>query len=102
MLTLLNRESAKQLSERFNRNLLFPVFSGGIEYLILNPWWNVPRKLAVKDKSPLFRKDPGSLGHHVPGKPIGTSRKRIPLLLQRETLPSPPIPDFLSPPPSAV
>lgn len=36
-----------------------PVFSGAIEYLVLNPWWYAPRKLAVKDKLPMFRKDPG-------------------------------------------
>ncbi|WP_167320718.1 L,D-transpeptidase family protein [Desulfocapsa sulfexigens] len=36
-----------------------PVFSDAIEYMILNPWWYAPRKLAVKDKLPLFRNDPG-------------------------------------------
>ncbi|MBU0943705.1 MAG: L,D-transpeptidase family protein [Proteobacteria bacterium] len=39
-----------------------PVFSDAIEYLILNPWWYAPRKLAVKDKLPMFHKDPKYFG----------------------------------------
>ncbi len=30
-----------------------PVFSGQISYLVLNPYWNVPHRIAVKDKLPL-------------------------------------------------
>jgi murein L,D-transpeptidase YcbB/YkuD len=35
-----------------------PVFSDAIRYLVLNPSWDVPRRIAVADKLPLFRKDP--------------------------------------------
>jgi|AntRauTorckE6833_2_1112554.scaffolds.fasta_scaffold00117_25 murein L,D-transpeptidase YcbB/YkuD len=34
-----------------------PVFSDKIRYLALNPYWNVPRSIAVKDKLPLIKKD---------------------------------------------
>jgi len=34
-----------------------PVFSDRIRYLALNPYWNVPRSIAVKDKLPLIKKD---------------------------------------------
>ncbi len=35
-----------------------PVFSDYITYLVLNPYWHVPPKLAVQDKLPEIRKDP--------------------------------------------
>ena len=35
-----------------------PVFSEQLRYLVLNPRWVVPRRIAVEDKLPLFRKDP--------------------------------------------
>ncbi len=35
-----------------------PVFSDKITYLVLNPSWQVPPTIAVKDKLPLIRKDP--------------------------------------------
>jgi murein L,D-transpeptidase YcbB/YkuD len=35
-----------------------PVFPGAMTYLVLNPWWETPPNLAVKDKLPAFRKDP--------------------------------------------
>ncbi len=38
-----------------------PVFSDIMTYLVINPHWNVPRSLAVEDKLPLIRKDPGYL-----------------------------------------
>ncbi len=38
-----------------------PSFSGNISHLVFSPWWEVPRSLAVKDKLPLFRRDPGAL-----------------------------------------
>lgn len=38
-----------------------PVFSGQISYLVLNPYWEVPRSIAIKDKLPLIREDPGYL-----------------------------------------
>jgi len=36
-----------------------PVFSASMRYLILNPWWEVPPSIAVQDKLPQFRRDPG-------------------------------------------
>ena len=38
-----------------------PVFSGEISYLVLNPSWDVPPRLAVQDKLPLIREDVGYL-----------------------------------------
>ena len=38
-----------------------PVFSGRMTYLVLNPYWHVPPSLAVEDKLPLIRKNPGYL-----------------------------------------
>ena len=35
-----------------------PVFSGKISYLVLNPYWHVPQKIAVADKLPLIQKEP--------------------------------------------
>lgn len=35
-----------------------PVFAGRMTYLVFNPYWEVPRKLAVQDILPLERKDP--------------------------------------------
>ena len=35
-----------------------PVFSSLMTYLVFNPTWNVPQKLAVQDKLPEMRKDP--------------------------------------------
>ena len=35
-----------------------PVFSEAIRYMVLNPYWNVPFKLAVEDKLPQLKKDP--------------------------------------------
>lgn len=37
-----------------------PSFSASMRYLVVNPWWEVPRRLAVEDKLPLFRKDPAA------------------------------------------
>ena len=45
-----------------------PVFSDEIEYIVFNPWWEVPERLARADKLPLFRKDPGAvtrLGYQI-------------------------------------
>jgi murein L,D-transpeptidase YcbB/YkuD len=41
-----------------------PVFSEQITYLVLNPSWEVPPSIAVRDKLPLIRKDPGYLAAH--------------------------------------
>lgn len=38
-----------------------PVFSGTMTYLVFNPYWEVPRSIAVKDKLPLIKADPGYL-----------------------------------------
>ena len=38
-----------------------PVFSDEVEYIIFNPWWEVPASLARADKLPMFRKDPGAV-----------------------------------------
>lgn len=35
-----------------------PVMSDTIRYLVLNPFWEVPHKLAVQDKLPEIRRDP--------------------------------------------
>jgi len=34
-----------------------PVFSDEIDYLVLNPYWYVPKSIAVKDKLPLIKED---------------------------------------------
>jgi murein L,D-transpeptidase YcbB/YkuD len=36
-----------------------PVFSGMMTYLVLAPYWHVPRNLAVQDQLPLIRRDAG-------------------------------------------
>lgn len=38
-----------------------PVFSGLMTYLVLNPYWNVPRTIAVEDFIPQMRKNPDYL-----------------------------------------
>ncbi|MEJ2135766.1 MAG: L,D-transpeptidase family protein [Desulfofustis sp.] len=38
-----------------------PVFSDQIRYLVLNPTWNIPPSIAVKDKLPLIKEDPSYL-----------------------------------------
>lgn len=38
-----------------------PVFSENMTYLVLNPWWETPRKLARLDKLPVFQKSPQSV-----------------------------------------
>lgn len=35
-----------------------PSFSGLINQIVFNPWWETPRRLAVQDKLPLFRRNP--------------------------------------------
>jgi murein L,D-transpeptidase YcbB/YkuD len=35
-----------------------PVFSSKMSFLVLNPYWNVPHKLAVQDILPKIKKDP--------------------------------------------
>jgi murein L,D-transpeptidase YcbB/YkuD len=38
-----------------------PVFTGKMTYLVLNPYWNIPHKLAVEDVLPKIKEDPGYL-----------------------------------------
>lgn len=38
-----------------------PEFADRIRYLVLNPYWEVPPKLAAQDKLPLIRRDPAYL-----------------------------------------
>ncbi len=38
-----------------------PVFSDTMRYLVFNPSWEIPTKLAIQDKLPLIREDPGYL-----------------------------------------
>ncbi|WP_017932423.1 L,D-transpeptidase family protein [Robiginitomaculum antarcticum] len=38
-----------------------PVFSDEFEYIVFNPWWEVPHKLARLDKLPVFKRDPGAV-----------------------------------------
>ena len=35
-----------------------PSFSAPMTHVVLNPWWEVPRRLAVRDKLPQFQRDP--------------------------------------------
>lgn len=34
-----------------------PVFSAKVAYMVFNPYWNIPKKIAVEDKLPLIKKD---------------------------------------------
>lgn len=38
-----------------------PVFSNRISYIVLNPWWETPPSLALRDKLPMFKRDPESV-----------------------------------------
>jgi murein L,D-transpeptidase YcbB/YkuD len=38
-----------------------PVFMENMTYLVLNPYWNVPFRLATRDKLPRLQQDPGAL-----------------------------------------
>ena len=40
-----------------------PVFSDTIRYLVLNPSWEVPTRIATQDKLPLIRQDPAYLAN---------------------------------------
>jgi L,D-transpeptidase YcbB len=35
-----------------------PSFSARMSYLVLNPWWEVPPRIAIQEKLPLFQSDP--------------------------------------------
>jgi murein L,D-transpeptidase YcbB/YkuD len=38
-----------------------PIFSDKISYIEINPYWNVPRSIAVKEMLRVLRRDPGAL-----------------------------------------
>jgi murein L,D-transpeptidase YcbB/YkuD len=38
-----------------------PVFSADLKYLVINPYWNIPRKIAVEDILPNVRRNPDYL-----------------------------------------
>jgi murein L,D-transpeptidase YcbB/YkuD len=38
-----------------------PVFSDQIRYLVLNPYWEVPGRIAIQDKLPLIKRNPNYL-----------------------------------------
>lgn len=40
-----------------------PEFSDVMEYLVINPTWNVPRSIAVKEYLPLMQRDAGAVSH---------------------------------------
>ena len=40
-----------------------PEFSDLMEYMVINPTWNVPRSIAVKEYLPLMKKNAGAVGH---------------------------------------
>lgn len=41
-----------------------PVFRKELRYIVLNPYWNVPRSIAVNEILPKVKKDPAYLGEH--------------------------------------
>ncbi len=40
-----------------------PEFSDEMEYMVINPTWNVPRSIAVKEYLPQLRANPGAVSH---------------------------------------
>ena len=38
-----------------------PVFSAEMTYIVVNPWWETPRSIAVRNELPLFRRDPSAV-----------------------------------------
>ena len=40
-----------------------PEFSDVMEHMVLNPTWNVPRSIVVKEFLPLMQEDPNAVGH---------------------------------------
>jgi len=38
-----------------------PVFSAEMTYIVVNPWWETPASIAVRNELPLFRADPGAV-----------------------------------------
>lgn len=52
----IEREHRVIVGRQFRRT---PTFSGRINQIVFNPWWEVPHRLAVQDKLPLFKRSPG-------------------------------------------
>lgn len=40
-----------------------PEFSDEMEYMVLNPTWNVPRSIATKEYLPMLQEDPNAVAH---------------------------------------
>ncbi|SDN86395.1 Murein L,D-transpeptidase YcbB/YkuD [Lutimaribacter pacificus] len=40
-----------------------PEFSDVMEFMVINPTWNVPRSIAVKEYLPMFQRNPNAAGH---------------------------------------
>jgi len=55
----INMERWRWLPDDLGRST--PVMSGKMTYLVLNPYWHIPHKLAVRDILPKIKKDPGYL-----------------------------------------
>jgi murein L,D-transpeptidase YcbB/YkuD len=50
-----------------------PVFSENLRYLVVNPYWNVPYKIATQDKLPLLQADaPAEAAKGFDAKPQGS------------------------------
>ena len=53
-----NKEKALEMSVIVGKEQRStPVFSSKLSYIVLNPYWTVPRSIAVEDKLPLIKKD---------------------------------------------
>jgi len=46
-----------------DRDRRTPEFSDTMEHMVINPTWNVPRSIAVKEYLPMMQNDPGAAGH---------------------------------------
>lgn len=79
-----------------------PSFSSRMRYVVLNPWWEVPRRLATQDKLPLFQRDPEAFARggyallDPQGQPVDAagvdfsqlSRNRFPYRLRQQPGPA--------------
>lgn len=79
-----------------------PSFSARMRYVVVNPWWEVPRRLATHDKLPLFQRDAAAFergGYELAdpqGQPVDVrtidfgqlSRHRFPYRLRQRPGPS--------------
>lgn len=79
-----------------------PSFSARMRYVVINPWWEVPRRLATQDKLPLFQRDPAAFARggyalmDPQGQPVDAStvdfsqlsRNRFPYRLRQQPGPA--------------